>query len=204
MENMADNKLGLNWSAVERALGEGTFSGYKIGVLETEKLFEELLEQKQIPGRNAERKLKYIARFLSLPDKLDYSRNIYERVVHEPHFEISREETKQVIMGYWQAMLDIEEAVQTLTLKEKIMMRLKYYASVVLKNLKIFGLIILGIAILIWFLGETNAGRQTSQVIVNLNHFFIFKFLFWLLIFIGGLVVIGIILYLINMKKRRF
>ena len=68
---MPENKLGLNWSAAERALAEGTFSGYKIGILETEKLFEELLKTKQIPGDSTNRKIKYIQRFLSLPDKLD-------------------------------------------------------------------------------------------------------------------------------------
>jgi len=43
MNNMTENKLGLNWSAVEKALAEGTFSGYKIGILETEKLFSQNL-----------------------------------------------------------------------------------------------------------------------------------------------------------------
>ncbi|MFH1385781.1 MAG: hypothetical protein ABIG65_01905, partial [Patescibacteria group bacterium] len=64
---MPENKLDLNWSAVEKALAEGTYSGYKIGILETEKLFEELLKNKQIPGSSIERKIKYIERFLSLP-----------------------------------------------------------------------------------------------------------------------------------------
>jgi len=108
---MTENKLGLNWSAVEKALAEGTFSGYKIGILETEKLFSQMLKEKKIPGQNIEGKIKYISHFLSLPDKLDYSRNTCERIIHEPHFEISREETKQIISGYWQAMLDIEEVV---------------------------------------------------------------------------------------------
>ncbi|KKT25630.1 MAG: hypothetical protein UW11_C0025G0014 [Parcubacteria group bacterium GW2011_GWA2_43_9b] len=102
---MPENKLGLNWSAAERALAEGTFSGYKIGILETEKLFEELLKTKQIPGDSTNRKIKYIQRFLSLPDKLDYSRHVYERIINEPHFEISRDETKHIISGYWQAPL---------------------------------------------------------------------------------------------------
>ena len=131
---MPENKLGLNWSAVEKSLTEGTYSGYKVGILETEKLFEELLKNKQIPGASTERKIKYIERFLSLPDKLDYSRHIYERIVSEPHFEISREETKQIISGYWQAMLDIEEAVTSLSAWEKISLRTKYVLAITLKN----------------------------------------------------------------------
>lgn len=201
---MTEDKLGLNWSAVERALAEGTFSGYKIGVVETEKLFNDLLKTKQIPGSTIERKIKYIKNFLSLPDKLEYSRNIYERIVNEPHFEISREETKHVISGYWQAMLDIEEVVQSLSLRQKITLRARYVFGILLKNLKIVGAAILLAAAIIWFLGETNPGRKISNFIVSANHFFVFKILFWTAIILGGLIIIGLILYFVLRRKRHF
>ncbi len=201
---MPENKLGLNWSAVEKALGEGTFSGYKIGVLETEKLFNEIFKTKRIPGSTVERKIKYIKRFLSLPDKLEYSRNIYERIIHEPHFEISREETKHVISGYWQAMLDIEEAVQSLSLREKVTLRARDVFGIALKNLKIIGAAILSAALLVWFLGETAWGQKFSRAIVTGNHFFIFKILLWSAIIIVSLVIIGGILYFILRRKRHF
>jgi len=201
---MTENKLGLNWSAVEKALAEGTFSGYKIGILETEKLFSEMLKEKKIPGQNIEGKIKYISRFLSLPDKLDYSRNTCERIIHEPHFEISREETKQIISGYWQAMLDIEEAVEALGTWDKMNLRLKYILGIVLKNTRYFILGILTLSALIWFLAETIFGKKTIIFIAQANHFFIFKFLFWTIIVIASLVVIGGILYFATKKKKRF
>ena len=201
---MPENKLGLNWSAVEKALAEGTFSGYKIGILETEKLLEEMLKSKNIPGSTIERKIKYIKKFLSLPDKFDYGRNICERVIHEPHFEISREETKHVISGYWQAMLDIEEAVQSLSLWEKISLRLNFIFGNALKNLKIIIPAILGAALLIWFLGETTVGGKITGFIVGVTHFFIFKILFWTAIVLGALIIIGAILYFVLRRKSRF
>ncbi len=200
---MPENKLGLNWSAVEKALAEGTYSGYKIGVLETEKLFEKILKTKSIPGSTVERKIKYVKRFLSLPDKLEYGRNVCERIIHEPHFEISREETKHVISGYWQAMLDIEEAVQSLSLWEKISLRAKYSLGLVLKNLKIFGVSFFGLITLIWLFGETSIGNKIVKIIVIANHFFIFKILFWTVIVLGFLVIILTILYLILRRKSR-
>ena len=201
---MPDNKLGLNWSAVEKALEEGTFSGYKIGILETEKLLKEMLDQKQIPGKNVERQLKYVGRFLSLPDKLDFSRRTCQRILLEPHFEISREETKQIIMGYWQAMLDIEETMGILSLWEKISLRLRYHIGMLILNFKIVGWAMLMLCALIWFLGETAPGGQTAQFIVKINHFFIFKFLFWTVIVIAAIALIGGIIYLIGRGKKRF
>ncbi len=201
---MSENKLGLNWSAVEKALVEGTFSGYKIGILETEKLFGEFLKNKQIPGRHIENEIKYIHRFLSLPDKLDYSRHQCKRIIHEPHFEISREETKQIILGYWQAMLDIEEAIESLSLGEKIALRIRYLLGIILKNLRHIILVILAAAALIWFLGENSWGKKISETAVKINHFFIFKILFWTAIVTVSLAVIGGILYLISNRKSRF
>jgi len=201
---MAENKLGLNWSAAEKALAEGTFSGYKIGILETEKLFSELLKNKQIPGNSTESKIKYIQRFLSLPDKLDYSRHIYERIIDEPHFEISREETKHIISGYWQAMLDIEEAVVSLSVWEKISLRTKYILAIVLKNTRYVILLVLASSAVIWFLAETNIGKKITNVIIAINHFFIFKFLFWTMIILAALFILGGILYFLTRKKRRF
>ncbi|MBU3901176.1 hypothetical protein KKF25_00830 [Patescibacteria group bacterium] len=201
---MPENKLGLNWSAVEKALAEGTYSGYKVGILETEKLLEELLKNKQIPGNSTERKIKYIERFLSLPDKLDYSRHTYERVINEPHFEISREETKQIISGYWQAMLDIEEAVAALSLWEKLALRLRYLAAIFLKNTSRLVLGILAAAAAIWFLAETSIGKTIAAGVTAANHFFIFKFLFWTVIILVILFTLGGILYFITRRKRRF
>lgn len=201
---MAENKLDLNWSAVEKALAEGTFSGYKIGILETEKLFNELLKNKQVPGSSAERKIKYIQRFLSLPDKLDYSRHTYQRIINEPHFEISREETKQIISGYWQAMLDIEETVASLSAWEKISLRLKFLAAIFLKNARNVVLGILIAAGIIWFLAETAIGKKIAAGIVIGNHFFIFQFLFWTLIILAALLFLGGIFYFLTKKKRRF
>jgi hypothetical protein len=201
---MPENKPDLNWSAVEKALAEGTFSGYKIGILETEKLFSDVLKTKQIPGSTAERKIKYIQRFLSLPDKLECSRHTYERIINEPHFEISREETKHVISGYWQAMLDIEESMHSLSLWEKITLRARYMIGLFLKNLKIIALFFFGAIAAIWFLGETVWGQKFSWAVVAANHFFIFKILFWSAIIIVSLVIIGGILYFVLRQKKHF
>lgn len=201
---MAENKLGLNWSAVEKALAEGTYSGYKVGILETEKLLEEMLKNKQIPGNTTERKIKYIERFLSLPDKLDYSRHTYERVVNEPHFEISREETKQIISGYWQAMLDIEEAVAALSLWEKLALRSRYLTAIFLRNTSRIILGILAASGVIWLLAETAWGKKIAGWIIIANHFFIFKFLFWTIIILVALLLLGGIMYFLTRRKRRF
>lgn len=201
---MVDDKLNLNWSTIEKSLNEGTFSGYKIGVLETEKLFKEFLKQKNIPGQNTSRQIKYIKRFLSLPDKLSYSWHACQRIIFEADFEITREETKQIISGYWQAMIDIEEAIQSLNRWEKISLRLKYLWGIIIKKLRWFVGAFFALAALIWFLSETGWGQKLSHAIIIANHFFIFSILYWTAIIILGLVILISILYLILKQKSRF
>lgn len=199
-----ENKLGLDWSAVEKALAEGTFSGYKVGILETEKLFKEFLKNKNIPGKDTGRQIKYIKRFLSLPDKLNYSWHTYQRIILDPQFDLSREETKQIISGYWQALIDIEEAIESLTRWEKISLRLKYLSGIILQRLKRFGVAFAGLIFLIWFLGETIWGNRIINALVLANHFFVFKILFWTAIILAGLAVLSGILYFILKRKSRF
>lgn len=196
-------KLNLNWSGVEKALSEGTFSGYKMGILETEKLLKILFDQKRIPGKNMEAKIKYVSRFLSQPQKLTYSQQIMQRILEEPHFEISREETKQVIGGYWQAMLDIEEAVATLSLWQKLALRFKYYFGLLVSRIRKIGLFILVLAFFIWLFGETSPGQKFIKGVVKINHFFIFKILFWGgIIIVGALIVTGAFLFLFRKRSR--
>lgn len=196
-------KINLNWSGVERSLAEGTFSGYKIGILETEKLLGILFDQKKIPGKKIEAKIKYISRFLSQPQKLNYSRQMMQRVLEEPNFEISREETKQVISGYWQAMLDLEEAVNALSFWQKIGLKIKYFISLFLSKIKKALVFLLALSLVIWLLGETSIGQKFTKALVKINHFFIFKIIFWGAIVLAGAFIITIfLLWLLRGRKR--
>jgi len=198
---MAENKPNLNWSAVEKALAEGTFSGYKVGILETEKLFGDFLEGKKIPGRIMETKIKYAKNFLSRSEQLTYARQIYEKIVSQPHFEISREETKQVVSAYWQAMLDLEEAISTLSVSQKTKLRFKYFFGQFIKKIKLVGLILAIVILLILFLYELPLGNKIAIGLGNSVHFLIFTVGPWIL---GAAIAFGIFwLGLKILKKKR-
>ncbi len=177
-------KSNLNWSAVEKALAEGTYSGYKMGILEAEKLFADFLDKKSIPGKNVDAKLKYVARFLSRFEQLKYSRQMYKKIIEQPHFEISRDETKQAINGYWQAMLDLEEAIAILSTSQKLKLRFNFLYALIIKKFKIVAAILAGLILLILFFNETAIGKKTALALGNSVHYLVFKAGPWIL---GGL-----------------
>jgi hypothetical protein len=198
-----NKKINLNWSAVEKALGEGTFSGYKIGVLETEKLFANFLNDKSIPGRDTQAKIKYAANFLSQSEKLKYAREIYKKIVEQPHFEISHDETKQVVAAYWQAMLDLEEAITTLTIKEKVALRLKYLAGQISKKIKIVTAIFILSVCLILFFYDVPLGARIALKFGLAAHFLVFKIGPWILGATTALFLLWLGMKMLK-KKREF
>jgi len=176
-----ENKLNLNWSAVEKALAEGTFSGYKIGVLETEKMFRNFLEEKKIPGRGVDAKIRYVANFLSRNEQLKYAREMYKKIIEQPHFEIAHEETKQVVSGYWQAMLDLQEALVALGAWQKLNMRFRYFLTQVLRKIKIIAAVLSVLILLILFFYETAIGRKFASWLGQGVHFLVFAVGPWIL-----------------------
>ena len=181
IENEKDikTKLNLDWSTVENALAEGTFSGYKIGIIETEKLFNQLLKNKGVPGKNTTTKLNYIKNFLSMPERLDNARLIYKKILRKNKFEISRDETKKTIASYWQAMIDIEEAIKYLTIIEKIKFKFQYFWGRIIKKIKKIILLILIILAVFLFLGKTSIGQKILAYIILFAYWLIIKILLW-------------------------
>ncbi|OGZ34263.1 MAG: hypothetical protein A2Y98_00135 [Candidatus Portnoybacteria bacterium RBG_19FT_COMBO_36_7] len=175
------NKLNLNWSAVEKALAEGTFSGYKIGILETEKVFANFLEEKRIPGRGVDAKIKYVANFFSRAEQLKYGREMYKKIINQPHFEISHEETKQVVSAYWQAMLDLEEALATLSRWQKFNLRFKYFLARVIKKIKLIALGLMSLMALVLFFYETQIGAKVASWLGRGVHYLVFTIGPWIL-----------------------
>jgi hypothetical protein len=199
-----ENKLNLNWSAVEKALAEGTFSGYKIGILETEKVFANFLEEKKIPGRGPDAKIKYVANFFSRTEQLKYAREMYKKILNQPHFEISHEETKQVVSGYWQAMLDLEEALVTLNRWQKFNLRIRYFFAQIIKKIKLIAAGLAAIILIILFFYETQIGAKLASWLGQGVHYLIFTLGPWVL---GGALALFLLwlgFKIIGKRRREF
>jgi hypothetical protein len=206
MDYMPENnqKLNLNWSAVEKALAEGTFSGYKIGVMETEKLFRSFLEEKKIPGRDVNAKIKYAANFLSRNEQLKYAREMHKKIAEQPHFEIAHEETKQIIQGYWQAMLDLHEALATLTIWQKMNLRFRYFLAQIIRKIKIITAVSAALILLILFFYETAIGKNAALTLGKSVHFLVFAIGPWILGATTAAFLLWLGLKVLGKRKREF
>lgn len=194
----------INWSNVQKALKERTFSGYKIAVIETNKILDNLLKSKKYPGKTPRQRLKNAWPVFSEPDKLIYSRKMYSKILFENNFDLSSKDTREIISIYWQAMTDLLDLKQTrITKIEKIKLFVKRHfpsPSKTTKKALIGSLIFL---LLVLFLVDTSIGQGLTKLIIIIVHFIAFKIIPFLLLFaaISG-IIIGLI-YLIKKRKKR-
>lgn len=117
----------LDWSSAEEFLKEGTAAGYLMGIIEAEKIFRDFLFQQGFKIRNWSKANQILNPLISQPAEFAQARRIYRRVILEPCFKIGPEETKKTIRRYWQAIEDLNEAINYLSPRKKLWLKIKCF-----------------------------------------------------------------------------
>lgn len=205
---MSDEKPEQNgyaplWAGVARELEKNDMSANKVAVLETEKIFQKALGDKDLPGRSIDDKIRNYAYLFSDSDKLRYARAMHKKLIGKIGFDISTEDTREIIKGYREALADLEKIdFQDWTVKEKIGLFLRrHFYSFPRKSKQLLALLLF-ISVLTFIITETETGRSLSNQLVEANNFFFYRVIPALaLIFLVGLISLGI-LYAYQKKKR--
>lgn len=198
----AFQKYDKEWAFVENALNDGTKSGYKIAVIETEKILKDSLQKKNFPGETMENKIEFIQKRLSNPDKLKYSRAMYKKIINETGFDISVDDTKDIIAGYYKAISDISRMnYYNISLKDKLFNFGEKYSNNIPSLLKNVTASLLLFFLVVLLSSETEMGQSFALLLKELS-----KFIFYRLIPAIILIVIFIfttLMFISKMKKRR-
>ncbi|MEA2097909.1 MAG: hypothetical protein U9P70_02440 [Patescibacteria group bacterium] len=196
---MSDDKKSLldsyqeHWDIVDRALNEGTNSGYKVAIIETEKILLMVLDDKKIPGKSVPEKIKNIELLIKNTDKLNYSRAICEKLIKEPGFSVSADETREIVAGYYKTISNIVKIEsKNLASKEKINFFLQRYFNKFPQKTKKVVILISLFFFAVFLSTETATGQFISEIISNFSQFIFYKFIpMILIIVIIGTVLVG-------------
>lgn len=110
MENKKNNQnTNPNWIHVESALNEGTSSGYKIAVIETEKIFSQTLAEKGFPGKNILKQFVKAKHLFENTEKIERANAMFKKIITHPGFNISAEDTKDIIKNLYDAIAELEK-----------------------------------------------------------------------------------------------
>ena len=181
---MSDDKKSLlgsyqeYWDIVDRALNEGTNSGYKIAIIETEKILLMVLDDRKIPGKSISEKIKNIESLIKSTDRLNYSRAICEKLTKEPGFSVSADETREIVAGYYKTISDIVKIEsKNLASKEKINFFLQRYFNKFPQKTKKGAILTFLFFFAVFLSTETSTGQFISEMISNFSQFIFYKFI---------------------------
>ncbi len=185
------------WQLVEKLLNEGTISGYKIAVIETEKILQAVLDDKNFPGKDISAQIENARMILENFDKLNYSRAMFNKIIKESDFDISSEDTKEIIAGYYKAISDIIKMdSKDIELKEKVNLLLQRYFynfPVRIRN----GFILVFLFLSAVFLStETATGKSIAEMVSEFSQFIFYKFVPMILaVVVMGSIIVGGLYY---------
>ncbi len=196
-QKYAIEKYQKYWGMVDDALGESADSGYKMAVVETEKILRMALNDRKIPGKDIPQKIKNAEIFLSNPQKLDYSRAMCEKIISEPGFDISSEDTREIIAGYYKAISDIAETEpKNIPLKEKVNLFLQRHFGRFLQKIKGLVIFLFLFFLAIFISTETSTGNSISRALAAFSQFLFYTIIGTLLKVLAiAIVAIGILYY---------
>jgi len=204
---MTDKKTthpSLNWDQVENYVNEKGKGGAAMAVIETEKIFDEVLKKRNFPGKTTNQRVRAAKHVFSNYEALQLARDVYKKLALEVNAEIKVSDLKEILSSYHEAIRDLTKIEEKkLTPKDKIIMFLRHYISSPRKLLKRTGIGLVLFFFIIFILDSTDIGRSLVSALVKTSHFVFSWVLFTLLLVVGiVIIVVGGVLYFESRKKR--
>lgn len=183
------------WSEVETCLSEGTASGYKMAIIEADKILRYVLKQKGYPGKDLEKQIFYAGWRLS--DKTGLKKAIAkkEEIANKVEYKLSTFEAEDAVEAYKEAILHFSSK-KALKLRNRLVLYYAHYLSIKSSFLQKNLLIILMFFLAIKLLDGTETGQLIWEKLVSISNFIYSWFLVFILL--GGailIIVIGSFLY---------
>lgn len=191
------------WEAVKRELEKGDMSANKVAVIETEKIFQKALDDKNFPGKSTDDKIRNYAKLFSNPDKLRYARAMHKKIVSKIGFDISSEDTRDIIKGYREGIVDLEKVdFKDFSIKEKVSLFLKRNFYSFPEKSKRLVAILLILSIVTFILTETTSGRFFFQNLVSVNNYLYYNIIPAIVYLMIFSILILSVLYAYQNKKK--
>ncbi|PIZ00518.1 hypothetical protein COY62_02110 [bacterium (Candidatus Howlettbacteria) CG_4_10_14_0_8_um_filter_40_9] len=190
------------WGEVESCMSEETASGYKMAIIEADKILRFVLKQKGYPGKDLRQQIFYAG--WRLDDKTGLNKAIAkkEEVINNLEYRLSTFEAEDATEAYKEAILHFSSK-KTLKLKDRLVLYYTHYLSIKSKFFQKSVVSFLAFFLAIKVLDSTEIGRQVWQKLIIIANFIFSWFLVFLLL--GGsilVIVIGSFLYFEKGKTR--
>ena len=194
--------LVINWQIIDDCLAENTVSGYKMALIEADKLLDNSLKKAGYPGKNIEERINSAKSLFSNIKSLKKAREKEKTVLEELSYNLNSLEVEEAAKAYYQALLDIEGNPEAkLSILGRIFASISYYIP---SKKKFFAKILIyfvSVLLAVVFLADTKTGQKISAWIISFSHF-VFGWVLMVFILLGAVITI-VTLSLLYFEKRK-
>ena len=188
------------WHEVEIDLKEKTQSGYKMALLDSDKLLRQALKEKGYPGKDLKKQLFWAGINLSGRTELKNAIKKKEEILNESGYRLSSFEIEDFLAAYKKAVEWVLSA-QNLEFKRKVGLYLENYFFLKNTSLTKVVAVVLVLFFGIKFLSSTETGKNIIGKIVEVDNL-LFDWLKDLLLIGLGVAVVIFISFLYLDKKK--
>jgi hypothetical protein len=180
------------WGDVEDAAAEGTISGYKMALVEAEKVLVRALDEAGYTGATTEDKLGKASAVLSEMHGLQRARQHFRDIMHSKSYNLTSMQVDESLHYYRLAVQDVERAKRLPGWLNRYLRHVSFYVVPKIAwsvRRAIVALVLASLVILL--LADTSVGRGIVEAVVSSVEFFYRWILFLLLVVGGAALVIG-------------
>ncbi|NIM47109.1 MAG: hypothetical protein GTN40_03055 [Candidatus Aenigmarchaeota archaeon] len=189
------------WAEVEGALKERTPAGYKMAVIEANKLLDMTLKEKGYPGRDFDDRLLNARETFSNFDSLKQAVGKAKQILNTFDYNLTSVEVEDIINCYKQALMDLTEGFGSISFTKRASLFFKYYVPAKIKSVKFWIILFFSFLLLVKFLADTSWGQQITQFVVSIVRF-IFSWFLVFVLFIVGITIVVFATFLYFEKRK--
>lgn len=206
-ETKSSQEEKLSWESVEKCLAENSISGNALAIIETEKIFNKVLDKSNFPGKDINQRIISLGSVISNHNELLRVRKIYTRLIEStsPGFDLENLDIRKILAIYYKAIEDINKFNQEGgNLFKKISMYINVYFSHLKDNIKTISIGTITFFFIIFILDSTKIGNNIATLFVAISHF-IFSWILFTVLLVAGIIitVVGSIFYFESRKKKK-
>lgn len=195
----------LSWERVDKYLQEKTDTGAALALIETEKIFGQVLHKLGYPGKNTDQKVESAKPFIRNFKDLKLARDVYKKITNEVSAEISSSDVQSILNAYYQTIRDLtSEAKKNRSIWQKLKLYFRYLIPNPKRFAKKLAIWFLGFFFVVFLLDTTSFGRSIVKFLVVISHF-IFSWILWTVLILIGLaiVILGALFFFSKRKRER-
>lgn len=190
------------WQEVEECLKEGSPSGYKMALIEADKILSFVLKQKGYPGKNVRQQVLLAGWRLEDKKSLEKALEKRDEIINNLEYRLSTFEAEDAVKAYREAILHFSSK-KAISFGKRAALYYTHYLSIKSSFFQKSLIILLLFFLFVKFLTATTYGKTLGDAVVGTSNFIFSWFMVFLLLGIAiGVIVIGSFMYFGREKVR--